>query len=125
MAFSAYGRLIVTSSFDNALIARQVGEGLLSAAVISNTENWRIHPRWYTKFLTSPSILIRMDGDQAGQGAAAQIAHLSRVARCIQVPQGKDVNEFYMMAGHEAVRGWIEGVSGIQTQYLRFELETL
>lgn len=72
MAFSADGRLIVTSSFDSALIV-----------------------------------------------------HLSRAARCIQVPQGKDVNEFYMMAGHEAVRGWVEGVSGIQTQYLRFELETL
>ena len=51
-----------------------------------------------------------MDADQAGQGAAAQIASLSRTARCIQVPLGKDVNEFYLLAGQEAVREWVEGI---------------
>lgn len=69
---------------------------------------------WYPKLLTAPSILIRMDADHAGQGAAAQIASLSRAARCIQVPQGKDVNEFYLLVGHEAVREWVEEISVIE-----------
>lgn len=98
--------LLTEGEFD-ALIARQVGEGLISAAAIGSAANRRIHLHWYPKFLTAQSILIRMDADQAGQGAAAQIASLSRAARCIQVPQGKDVNEFYLLAGHEVVRKWI------------------
>lgn len=65
--------LLTEGEFD-ALIARQAGEGLISAAAIGSAANRRIHPRWYPKFLSAPSILIRMDADQAGQGAAAQIA---------------------------------------------------
>ncbi len=101
--------LLAEGEFD-ALIARQVGKGLISAAAIGSAANRRIHPRWYPKFLTAPSILIRMDSDQAGQGAAAQIAGLSQAARCVQVPQGKDINEFHLLAGYEAVRGWITDV---------------
>lgn len=37
-----------------------------------------------------------------------QITGLSRAARCIQVPGGKDVNEFYMIAGQTAVTNWIK-----------------
>lgn len=103
--------LLTEGEFD-ALIARQMGEGLISAAAIGSAANRRIHPRWYPKFLSAPSILIRMDADQAGQGAAAQIASLSRAARCVQVPQGKDVNEFYLLAGQEAVRDWILALTG-------------
>ncbi len=98
--------LLTEGEFD-ALIARQVGEGLISAAAIGSAANRCIHPRWYPKFLTAPSILIRMDADQAGQGAAAQISSLSQAARCVQVPQGKDVNEFYLLAGYEVVREWV------------------
>ncbi|MBZ0277637.1 MAG: toprim domain-containing protein [Anaerolineae bacterium] len=102
--------LLTEGEFD-ALIARQVGEGLISAAAIGSAANRRITPRWYPKFLTAPSILIRMDADQAGQGAASQIASLSQAARCIQVPQGKDVNEFYLMGGYGVVREWIKTIS--------------
>lgn len=75
---------------------------------LSRIANRCIHPRWYPKFLTAPSILIRMDADQSGQGAAAQIASLSRAVRSVQVPQGKDVNDFYLSAGQEAVINWIK-----------------
>jgi len=45
--------------------------------------------------------------DAKRPGAAAQIQQLSQAARCVQVPQGKDVNAFYLRAGRDAVRGWL------------------
>lgn len=105
--------LLTEGEFD-ALIARQVGAGLISAAAIGSASNRRIDPRWYGKFLSAPSILIRMDDDPAGQGAAAQIRMLSQAARCVQVPVGKDVTEFFLLAGHEALRAWIEEVSRLK-----------
>ncbi|MBZ0183193.1 MAG: toprim domain-containing protein, partial [Melioribacteraceae bacterium] len=78
------------------------------AAAIGSAANRCIAPRWYPKFLTAPSILIRMDADQAGQGASEQISLLSRAIKCVQVPQGKDVNDFYLLAGQEAATNWIK-----------------
>ena len=82
----------------------------MSAAAIGSAANRRIQPRWLLKLISAPRILIRMDDDAAGRGAAKQIATLSRAAKPIQVPQGKDVNEFYLLAGHEAVRSWIKAM---------------
>jgi DNA primase len=53
-----------------------------------------------------------MDDDQAGQGAAEQIAGLSQASQLIQVPQGKDVNDFYLEAGHQVVHSWINDLIG-------------
>jgi hypothetical protein len=53
-----------------------------------------------------------MDGDQAGNSAASFITGLSRAAHCIYVPQGKDINEFYLLAGYEAVKNWIVALIG-------------
>ena len=98
--------LITEGEFD-ALIARQAGIEMIASAAIGSASNKRINSRWFPKFITAPSILIRMDNDQAGQGASEQIAGLSQATRCIQVPQGKDVNEFYILSRHETVRNWI------------------
>jgi DNA primase len=106
--------LITEGEFD-ALIAHQAGEGLISAAAIGSAANKRINPRWFPKFITAPSILIRMDDDQAGQGAAKQIAGLSQATQRIQVPQGKDVNDFYLLAGYSAVHYWITELIGDNT----------
>jgi DNA primase len=98
--------LLTEGEFD-ALIARQVSEELISATAIGSAANKRINRRWFAKFVSAPSILICMDADQAGEGAAAQISGLSRAARCVQVPQGKDINDFYNQAGHENVQTWL------------------
>ena len=98
--------LLTEGEFD-ALIAKQVGQELISAAAIGSAANKRINRRWFATFVSAPSILICMDADQAGEGAAAQISGLSQAAKCVQVPQGKDMNDFYLMAGREAVRAWL------------------
>lgn len=98
--------LITEGEFD-ALIARQAGTGLMASVAIGSAANKRINLRWFPKFITAPSIFIRMDDDQAGQGASEKIAGLSQATQCIQVPQGKDVNDFYILAGHDTVHSWI------------------
>lgn len=100
--------IMLTEGEFDALIARQAGAGLLSAAAIGSAANKRINSRWYPKFISTPSILIRMDDDQAGQGATEQISGLSQAVKCVQVPQGKDINEFYLLAGQAPVGDWIK-----------------
>lgn len=104
--------LVITEGEFDALIAQQAGAGAISAVAIGSAANKHIHPRWYSRFITAPSIFIRMDDDRAGQGAASQLSKLSRAAQTIQVPQGKDVNDFYLMAGHEAASKWVSGLVG-------------
>jgi DNA primase len=99
--------LFITEGEFDTLIAHQAGAGLISSVAIGSAANKRINPRWFTKFITAPSIFIRMDDDQAGQGASEKIAGLSQATQCIQVPQGKDVNNFYIVAGHNTVHNWI------------------
>lgn len=99
----------VGGEFD-ALIVYQAGIGLISSVAIGTATNKRINPHWFPKFITSPRIFIRMDEDQAGQGTSEKIAGLSQATQCIQVPQGKDVNDFYLLSGHEIVRDWINAI---------------
>lgn len=55
----------------------------------------------------APSIFVRMDEDTAGQGAVAWINSISQAVKCIQVPYGTDVNDFYLIMGRENIRNWL------------------
>ena len=48
-----------------------------------------------------------MDADEAGVGAAAQLMVISGAVRSVQVPMGKDMNEFYLREGEDGVREWV------------------
>jgi len=100
--------IFLTEGEFDALIARQVGAGLLCAASIGSSANRRINARWYIKFIAAPRVLARMDDDSAGEGAAAEIEALSGAVKRVQVPVGKDVNDFYLLAGQTAVQDWIK-----------------
>jgi len=99
--------LFLTEGEFDALIAWQAGWGMVSAASIGGAGNRRLNPRWYGKLIGAPRILVRMDADAAGTGAASAVAALSSAVKAVQVPLGKDVNEFYTLAGREAVAAWI------------------
>jgi DNA primase len=51
-----------------------------------------------------------MDADAAGVGAAAQLAALSGAVKCVQVPSGKDLSEFYQQTGENTVKEWLQTV---------------
>ncbi len=99
--------LLTEGEFD-ALIALQVGKGLVCPAAIGSSANKSIHPRWFRKFISAPRILARMDGDGAGERAAAALEGLSGAVKRVQVTVGKDVNDFYLAEGHAAVLTWIK-----------------
>lgn len=103
--------LLVEGEFD-ALIAQQAGRGLISATALGSAANKHIAARWYMKLIAAPNLLICMDDDGAGQAAEAHLRQLSQAAHCVHVPQGKDINEFYLLAGHDAVRAWIASLVG-------------
>ena len=49
-----------------------------------------------------------MDADEAGEKAAAEIATLSRAVKRVQVPLGKDMNEFYRLTSSPAAYDWLK-----------------
>lgn len=99
--------LMITEGEFDALVVRQTAKDTICVASIGSAANRQINSKWFTKLISAPSILLRMDEDHAGQGAIAQISTLSRAVKCIQVPQGKDVNDFHQLAGHAPVFHWI------------------
>lgn len=73
-------------------------DALISPSLVSEVRDRAAHPDPH--------------GRRPGRaGAATQIASLSQAAHCIHAPHdGKDVNEFYVLAGHGATIGWIAGI---------------
>lgn len=100
--------LIITEGEFDALIAWQVGWDFARAAAIGSASHARIDSRWYSALLATPRILVCMDGDAAGVKAAAELASLSQVIRVVQVPIGKDVNEFSKRTNAHIVSDWLE-----------------
>ena len=100
--------LIITEGEFDALIAWQVGWDFARAAAIGSASHARIDRRWYGTLLGVPRVVACMDADAAGAGAAAQMAALSRAVKCVQVPLGKDLNEFYQQAGENGVKEWLQ-----------------
>ncbi|MBE0688999.1 MAG: hypothetical protein IH587_02610 [Anaerolineae bacterium] len=100
--------LIVEGEFD-ALTAWQCACDLVSPVAIASASNADINPYWFPKLIAAPRILARMDDDGGGNKALPKLAALSQCVAPCQVPQGKDVNEFYVMNGfrRDPIRQWI------------------
>jgi DNA primase len=99
--------IFLTEGEFDALIAGQAGAGLICPIAIGSAAHKRINARWFPKLIAAPRILACMDDDAAGENAAEEIARLSGAVRRIRVPFGKDVNDFYRLAGASAVQDWI------------------
>jgi DNA primase len=52
-----------------------------------------------------------MDADEAGKKAASKIATVSRAVKRVQVPTGKDMNEFYLRGDQQLAGEWLKQVS--------------
>ncbi len=102
--------LIITEGEFDALIAWQVGGDFARAAAIGSASHARIDRRWYGTLLSVPRVIACMDADAAGAGAAAQLAALSGAVRCLQVPSGKDLSDFYQQPGENVVKEWLQTV---------------
>jgi len=87
--------MILEGEFD-ALVLWQVVGDIINPVAIASASNARLDKRWLPKLVTAPQIVARMDADSAGAKALAKLQTLSPRIKPVDVPQGKDVNEYYL-----------------------------
>lgn len=85
----------------DAVTAEQCG---LPAVAIPGVENWR--PYFARVFAGYDRVLILGDADDKGQGEgfANDLARLVPNSRVVLMPEGEDVNSFYLAEGADALR---------------------
>ncbi len=98
--------LVCEGEFD-ALMAWQAAGDLISPVALASASNAQINPRWYSALIGAPLILARMDEDAAGSKALAKLRAISYAVRPVQVPVGKDINDFYREVGEDGFRAWV------------------
>jgi DNA primase len=98
--------LFVEGEFD-ALLAEQESNGLVGVTTLGSASG-TLNPRWLSLLLYCKTILVAYDADEAGMKGAARLQALTRRARVIQVPWGKDVTEFVLGGG--SVKQWLKEV---------------
>lgn len=96
--------LFCEGEFD-ALLARQEAGNLVAPVTLSSATAI-LSSRWYTELTHCHTILVAYDRDTAGEKGTKRLLSLSPRFRAVQVPQGKDVGEFYLNDGD--VYHWIE-----------------
>ena len=100
--------LLLTEGEFDALTVCQMGGGQLSVVSIGSASYGHIQRRWLGKLLLAPRILVCTDADAAGEKAAAAIATLSSAVKRVQLPMGKDMNDFYRRTSHQAACAWLK-----------------
>jgi hypothetical protein len=101
--------LMITEGEFDTLIIKQIANELISVASIGSAANKCINPRWFSKLISAPSILVRMDADIAGRIAAHHTQTLSTAVTSIQVPKFKDITDYYMNVDETEFMKWILG----------------
>jgi hypothetical protein len=100
------GALFCEGEFD-ALLARQEAGNLVAPVTLSSATAI-LSSRWYAELTHCHTVLVAYDRDAAGEKGANRLLSLSPRFRPVQVPQGKDITEFYLKGSD--LYGWIEGV---------------
>lgn len=95
--------LFVEGEFD-ALLAEQECGGLVGVATLGSAAG-TLNTHWLPLLLHCKTILVAYDADEAGMKGAARLQALTKRARVIQVPWGKDITEFVLKGGN--VRQWL------------------
>lgn len=99
--------VIITEGEFDALCLDSSAFNLVCPVALASASNKHIDNRWLAKLMTAPVVLARLDADGAGESASATLRQLN--IKSVQVPAPyKDVNEFYLGAGREAVKVWVE-----------------
>jgi hypothetical protein len=89
--------MFVEGEFD-CLLIWQLASDLISPIILGSATN-RLHSRWYPHLIGSPRILVLEDNDAAGQQMGQRLGMLSQRVRRLQMPNGKDVTDYYTQLG--------------------------
>jgi DNA primase len=101
--------LFVEGEFDS-LIGHQALCDLASVVTLGGWGN-RLQRRWLARLSNAQTIIAATDTDEAGNKAAQALGAVSSRVERVAVPTGKDLTDFYQVAGDEGIRRWfIEAV---------------
>lgn len=114
---------ITEGEFDCLVIDECAGDCVCPVSLCS-ASNHRIDSRWLHKLVAAQNVWLRVDDDEAGQRAADSLGKFTQCLRLVQVPVGKDVNEFYIKEGFRGVRTWIKEITDIENR-IAFNVEAL
>jgi len=105
-ALSAPGETIVITEgeLDALVLYRLCG---VPAVGVPGAQAFKKH--WWRLFRDFQNVVVMTDGDAAGRELAVRLASSIRDARVITLPDGMDVNDFYMAHGPDALREKVNG----------------
>lgn len=89
--------LFCEGEFD-ALLAHQEADGMVAAVTLGSAAS-TLNDRWAMDLLPVPLILVAYDSDGAGMRGAAKLQMLSNRVHAIEVPEGKDITDYYKRGG--------------------------
>ena len=98
--------LFVEGEFD-ALLAEQECARLVGVATLGSASG-TLNSHWLPVLLHCRTILVVYDADEAGMKGATRLQTLTKRARVVQVPWGKDITEFVLKGG--SVQQWLNEV---------------
>jgi DNA primase len=95
---------LVEGEFDAMLLHQEAGD-LVGVGTFGSASIREIDYRWVSRLLSSQRIFIMGDSDKAGREFMSALSGFSHRFRCVQVPSGKDVTEYWQSG--ENLREWI------------------
>ena len=84
------------------LVEQEAGD-LIAAASLGGAKG-RLGPEVIGPLLPVPRLLVAYNADEAGERAAARLVDLTKRARRVKVPMGKDPTEMHQLGGR--LRDW-------------------
>lgn len=100
--------LVVEGEFD-CLTVWQEAKDLINPVTLG-ASSVRVNTRFKPYIWSASAVYVCMDNDEAGAKAAEKWLEAVPDAQIVHVPQGKDPNEFRLLAGRGAVREWVQGL---------------
>jgi DNA primase len=100
---------IVEGEFDAMLLEQEAGN-LVGVCTLGSASSRHLSSKWLSYFLGCQRIYLVGDNDKAGKDWAETLLGLSRRLKQIQMPEGKDISEFWLMTGN--LLGWVEKILG-------------
>ena len=97
--------ILVEGEFDAMLLDQEAGD-LVGVATFGSASVREIPYKWIATLLSCRRIFIAGDNDRAGNEFMNALSGFSRRFRCIQVPEGKDITQFWQIGGN--LRDWVE-----------------
>lgn len=98
--------LLVDRELD-ALLAEQECGGLVGVATLGSAGR-TLNPRWLPLLVGYKTILIALNRDEARKKGASRLRQMTRRARIVTLPFGKDLTEFVIQGG--SVPQWLNDV---------------